>query len=517
MTIYSGFGYGLAKFAATSSGSEAMQKAVKIAGEAVLTFVSSTLACGPDPSSNKSLTPYNISNPIDVIYNIETSETQEFSNNSNCIDHDGDDPAIADKVSYLGTQGWKDIYDTCKSPQLLMERVCGGYQDENTLESELTRFVMCECKEGKCVDKTLNPCTDPLPDQPPEGGAVWAWSTGKVVLDYCESDNSVRHITCDTDGNEKQDVTPCPPDLECISGLCGGQGCYDDDPNDDPTVKGAVNVFTAFGGYTLEDECVGLTKTLEIRCDGNKSGGTIVKSCPDGTYCDEKEGRCLESVDPPCILECHDDEPEANPFLFGTLTKTCNGTVVEEHKDSCNIDWTTSGGVLSIIQWNCDSGHLATFCPTGSACFGGKCIEGATVLCVKKEEKTTFEIIFPDNLRKSESHLYYGYDHCNDPDNILEYYCLNDKGPIASRFIPCPENTFCDDSKLHPTCNPCTDTDPTDVLKVRGTVVDAHGKNQSDYCVGNKIVQVNCNDGEIDASSAVVCPSGTICNEGECK
>jgi len=440
-----------------------------------------------------------------------------------CVDNDGGDTYVAGGVSFYANGGWIEANDTCKSNKILYEMDCDAYHGDRTTRGELSRLVMCDCVDNRCVNEVLHPCTDPLPNQPPEGGHVWSWSTGNILLDYCEDDNSVRHITCDEDGKEKQDVTPCPSELACESGLCGGIGCYDTDPENDPMVKGQVESWGSSYSGTYYDSCFqnidNIGVVMERYCvDGLASYKVI--DCPEGTYCND--GRCAEmEVDECEEPSCEDSDPENDLFVEGAVKYFCNGELEGTLYDSCVYEPRQEGGdeaKVSIRQPNCYEEYEefdVDVCPDGSTCVGGKCVNDDDVTTVCWEDASVNRPVLMMSSSDGTDSIYQHFiDFCLAGNAVRDYYCAGSEGPIAYRTIPCQEGSFCFEGK----CNTCEDDDVADDPSKRGTVMDIKGNNQSDYCVDNDIVQVKCGDlGEIDASNKQPCPAGTTCDEGACK
>jgi hypothetical protein len=101
-------------------------------------------------------------------------------------------------------------------------------------------------------------------------------------------------------------------------------------------------------------------------------------------------------------------------------------------------------------------------------------------------------------------------DFCLSPTTLVEMYCSGND--LMYQKISCGADVCAAGA-----CRTCTDTDPQDDPSVLGYATDVEGLNHSDYCVGDKLVQVNCNaQGEVDATLAIPCDSGT-CKEGVCK
>lgn len=482
-------------------------------------------ACGGSPTGSEYVT-----EDMRAMLDNEYNEAAEGADIEGCIDSDnGIFPDTYGTVSFVSKDGIKDIYDVCKTPQILVEADCSDYAGPDTVETMLTSFIFCHCVNGKCVDEPLDVCHDPLPESPPEGGTVWSWSQGNVVLDYCADDDSIRHITCDEDGIEKQDITPCPEDQICANGMCGVMACFDDDPENNVFIKGSVTVTTGIGSISITDNCVSKDTVHETVCDSAAPKGYVwkMKECPEDYEC--QNGTCVEGV--ACKpLECKDDDPQNDPTLLGTINYTCeakDGVIFEQKlSDYClgfPLDFPGTEGILLYdlgVELYCEDNKVKSEivkCPSGMICLHNSCEEYIPSVCEDSDGglntseygTSTLTITLLDDygmVPLSQN------DFCMNQNELVELYCQSESGPIAWKKLDCGDNKSCIGGK----CIACTDSDPDNDPEILGYVSDINKKTQSDYCVGDEIVQVFCNaNGEVDATEPVPCQSGQ-CNEGVC-
>ncbi|MBL7206438.1 MAG: hypothetical protein ISS36_02465 [Candidatus Aenigmarchaeota archaeon] len=162
--------------------------------------------------------------------------------------------------------------------------------DDTDSGNKILKADGCPEKEGEVID-----CSDTT-----TGSVIVSYDNGSTVElhDECASSSSVNHYICQ-DGKSASTVMQCSSDQECENGQCVEKevqvSCTDNDPDNDPFVKGVVT-YTMLGSSTeFEDRCwdnslqqnfctgVSVEKTLAIDCNDHRSGYV----CKDGTCIEE--------------------------------------------------------------------------------------------------------------------------------------------------------------------------------------------------------------------------------------
>lgn len=466
---------------------------------------------------------------------------------SYCKKEGGFDLYTLGQATFINESGiWASASDTCKISGihgLLAEVNCKLYNPANPTQASLMEYVMCNCKDGVCIDDSVINCRDPGANAYIPGASVWTDAeTGKTHISTCPDDDlkSVLWYLCNDKGTLYEDITPCDPGLLCGDGMCGGFICTDDEPpgtDPDGTNHGEVRLYnpTTQEEYSIGDTCFwNEEKFREYRCPIHT--GTQIDSlrdyivgnfhdegdCPPGIQC--KDGICADSPEEICIF---DSDPENDTKKLGQLSilHQETGEIVKINADGCI--YSDSSGILlltndSLWQWDCDSDGnkiLAGkyYCDEGEVCDGGICTS-AEAACGYTCEDTDLglNVMIGGNLslisKCTGDTLASDVDFCQSNHVVQELYCDGDKPKYSKE--ECPDEYFCVDNGYpnYGHCKKCSDID--------GEVFDIMDVYGSDFCTDiGQLKQAFCDPdtGLLKWGDPEECPPDTECKAGKCK
>ena len=384
-------------------------------------------------------------------------------NNLGCSDTDPTNNLYlqGNVIDRTNTQG----VDHCgENSNVVIQGFCNngllGWRNTNCPQGE-------RCDNGICRPEP-NLCQVPNPGQYVQDGTVFE-DHGNPHIDYCADDHTVTHITCNRI-YELTSQTPCSGGTTCNSGLCGREEaeshCIDTDPQDNVYVPGVV---VSDNRYTLDNcDCSSNFIVHQVSCSSRGDILNIDTECPEGLSC--FSGICQE------ISNCVDTDPENNPYIKGERTQA----------GSTELDRCNEFNRLVLFQYVCGSSCSSyEQCPDGTYCSDGACVRGQPECTDTDGGGDNEEFVRGDILLNGE-HVG-NEDVCNSETELIERGCngFNLREEIIQR-----EGYYCSNGRL---VN-CLDTDLENYQRVLGYITDTTGRQHSDYCVGNQIVQLDCQE-----------------------
>jgi hypothetical protein len=271
------------------------------------------------------------------------------------------------------------------------------------------------------------------------------------------------------------------PDIEPIEPIIR-QFCTDSDDGINTLVKGT----TTNEINSLTDYCLDSNRVREYYCDGNERK-YVDRLCADGFECND--GRCVEIV---------------YKFCEGTSSIDIYTRALIRDEKGRYQDYCVSSS--SVKKYYCDGNSMKEVtrnCPTGYGCENGVCIR--KVLC----NGPTSVDIYTKKVTYYEDGSY--SDYCISDSSVIKYYC--DGNLMREVTRNCPSGYVCSDGScvVERTCaGPLS----PDIYNKKTTV--SGNDRKTDYCYNEDMVRkYYCyQNGIVD--EVISCPSGYICNQGEC-
>lgn len=395
-------------------------------------------------------------NRYKAYFNCQSPDPKEFYSDAKV---EAWDPEHPEKSSIFVCQGDDKLeHITCDS-------------DEYHIVSDVTPcpdgFI---CEEGGCIednsddDLTLDPNVDHFcyDTDPANALDVCGITIPWVRLDICTSLTTVKQVDCKAKGpfpgdTSEEDVIEWTPEEECYAGdvCCYGACmaaasyyCVDEDPENDPLVKGAVKVINTNDGtvvYDSSDGCAQITITKEFNCPKNddpcppdEPNPTFV-NCPEGTIC--SDGACIEDK-----RSCEDTDNDSEVKSTYTMEEVLKAREQRYTRGETSGHNELDKPYLDEDYCIDDSTLLENYCdgPVRSSmifvCLVG-CQDGACLKC--KDED-------PENVRKIIGSVYFedgtSYtDYCSsdNPPKVMQVDCddESEKGYVGKETACAADET----------------------------------------------------------------------------
>lgn len=291
----------------------------------------------------------------------------------------------------------------------------------------------------------------------------------------------------------------------------------DDDPSNDPLVKGEIEVkygsgywdSTKIGQLVMyEDKCSGST-VVDFYCDSTVYAGYNNKTTQCGAGLSCKSGVCAE-------VTCSDSDGGKNVNAKGE-TKLSNSTK----------------SAVDVCAWNgkvrenyCEGYKNLTIdldCPSGTSCKDGACVAG-TNSCSDSDGGTDLTIKGTVTATGADGKVNKSTDFCSGTANILEMSC-NTNNMNKTSWESCPLGSSCkdgacvadeDDGPSTPTVK-CTVSNSPATTSKKNKVTCTNGTVVEDFCIDNSTLSDYKVKKDLISQSTIKCGAGKICSNGLCK
>ena len=285
----------------------------------------------------------------------------------------------------------------------------------------------------------------------------------------------------------------CPTGQTCSNGLCSSnQTCTDSDGGINYNVRGTTSGYYNGTFITATDSCLlapnlgaGTTNQSqylgELYCSGNNLV-PIVYTCPNGC----QDGACVQSGNQTCT----DSDGGKNYYTKGNVTVCTYGV----QSGGCGLLSDNCVG-NTLQEGYCDGNNNRVdsyVCPNG--CSNGACISNQTCPSLMAND------VCPSNCN--------GTCYCGSGPTAQ--YCSPGLKCCFNTILSNPNTWACGDC---PTTS-CTDSDGLNYYN-KG-YVDWNGVRDYDFCDGNYVMELFCNntDQYPEHSVGFLCPNG--CQDGAC-
>ena len=419
--------------------------------------------------------------------------------------------------------------DRCTGYNKLQQVKCKVENVEYTPEQTCPENEICA--NGVCI--TQEYCTEPNPEERfPNATIIETESETETRrhIDECATEKRIRHIICD--GRQPQvSETECEENEICNKGICGQQelhcteyewGAIDKNGErygnycgNSPTIKYTANCYPEGyvefePGYCDQGVCH-WGKCMTGTCsdsDGNNrtNAGNVHGDTEEleGGYTSEYRNYDFCESD----LHSSEDIPENDRVWEAVCSEDVMDRNGNPNSFSNNIlaDCNENQHCATRYDLTGERPEQVSYCAEGSRNY--RCVETDNGRDINKSGKLV--------TSREELNQYYHEDYCQNSRTVIEYYC-RDRGYYSTENIRCPDDTpYCDEGA----CVKCTDTDPANNAYERGKVKDINGLSHTDFCRGDKLVELSCGTNSETVETERECPEGSVCTRdypGRCE